>query len=201
MSVRRTGDWQRAALLLKAAPKHLERATGLALRQEAERLRSEVVEGLTRQAPGGKPLAPLSDFTLAKRRLGKFSGTKALLRHADLRNAITALVRRGEAFVGVPRKARGRDGAQLADVAKLNEFGGDPIVIPITPKMRRFLFVLRREVSGGDSNSHDSGAQGSGVIVTRIPARPFLRPVFENFQKEASRRFLGRVAKHLNLGG
>jgi hypothetical protein len=195
VAVKRTGDWDRARQLLAGIPERLARATDQALRQEAQLLRAQVVQGLTSQAPGGKGLEPLSRNTLAARRLQGFGGTKALIRRGDLRGAIAAVVRNGRAWVGVPRKATGPDGASLADVAELNEFGSDPIVIPITPRMRRFLFALRR--AGGESPSAGSGVPG--VIVTRIPARPFLRPVFEQFQREGTRRFLMRVAKLMNL--
>jgi phage gpG-like protein len=177
----------------------LRAATDRALRQEAEVLRREVVEGITKQAPAGQSFSPLARFTLAKRRLRKFSGSKALIHNADLRNAITATVKNGEAFVGVPRKARGRDGSQLADVAKLNELGSDPIIIPVTPKMRRFLFVLRREA--GDAPTSAGGTSTPGVIVTRIPARPFLRPVFDKFRRDAGKRILGRVAAQWKVLG
>ncbi len=197
--MKRTGDWSLARVLLRGAPTRLKVATDRALRQEAEQLRGEVVEGITKQAPAGQAFSPLSHFTLAKRRLRKFSGSKALIRNADLRNAVTATVRNGEAFVGVSRTARGRDGAQLADVAKLNEFGSDPIVIPVTAKMRRFLYVLRRE-AGGDSAPAGFTAT-PGVIVTRIPARPFLRPVFDKFRRDAGKRFLRRVATHWKVLG
>ncbi len=200
MAVKRTGSWSLARELLQAAPARLKVATDRALRQEAEQLRSEVVEGITKQAPAGQPFSPLSRFTLAKRRLGKFAGSKALIRNADLRNAVSATVRNGEAFVGVPRKAKGRDGASLADVAKLNEFGSDPIVIPITPKMHRYFFVLRREL-GDDGAARSGHFSTPGVIVTRIPARPFLRPVFDKFRREAGKRFLARVARQLKFGG
>jgi phage gpG-like protein len=197
--VKRTGDWQLARELLRGAPARLKAATDRALRQEAEQLRSEVVEGITKQAPAGQAFSPLARFTVAKRRLRKFSGSKALIQNADLRNAITATVKNGEAFVGVPRKARGRDGSQLADVAKLNEFGSDPIIIPVTPKMRRFLHVLRREA--GDAPPAAGGTSTPGVIVTRIPARPFLRPVFDKFRRDAGKRFLSRVAAQWKVLG
>jgi len=199
VAIKRTGDWSLARAMLQAAPARLKMATDRALRQEAEQLRGEVVEGITKQAPAGEAFSPLARFTLAKRRLRKFSGSKALIRNADLRNAVTATVRNGEAFVGVPRKAKGRDGAQLADVAKLNEFGSDPIIIPVTPKMRRFLHVLRREAGEGASTAVRTATPG--VIITRIPARPFLRPVFDKFRRDAGKRFLARVATHWKLGG
>lgn len=195
MKVQKTGDWVEARKLLTAAPLRLKAAVDVALRQEAQTLRKEIVQGITKQAAGGKSFQPLSPLTLAARRFGNFKGTKALLVRADLRNAISAIVKRGEAFVGVPRKARGQDGQPTIDIARLNEFGSDPIVIPITPKMRRFLFALYRE-----AGVKRAGGSGKGVVVVRVPPRPFLRPAFNRFKKSAQHRFLNRVSRSLGFG-
>ncbi len=192
MTVSRTGDWARARRLLAAAPLRLQHAVDRSLRQEAELLRTKIVQGITRQAPGGEALKPPSALTLATRKLRGFGGSKSLLVRADLRNAISTVVRGAKAFVGVPRKARGKDGKSLVDVAQLMEFGSRPIVIPMTPAMRRFLFALLKS-----AKKDSSAGSGSGVVVVQIPARPFLRPAFKKFAKGAQARFLGRVAKQL----
>ncbi|AKF85040.1 hypothetical protein MFUL124B02_08565 [Myxococcus fulvus 124B02] len=169
-----------------------------ALRQEAHALRKEVVQGLTQQAPGGEPLRPPSPLTLAARQLAGFSGTKSLLVSGALRNSISVVVEGDEAFIGVSRSAKSPDGEALVDVAQLQEYGGPPVAIPMTPKMRRFLFALLRQAGlAGQSRS----GSGRGVVVTQTPARPFLRPAFAKFRQGASRRFLVRVAKELGLGG
>ena len=141
----KTGDWALARNLLTTMPFKLKAAVATTFRQEAQRLRKDIVQGITKQAPGGKAFKALSPLTLAARRLKGFKGTKALLVRADLRNAIAAIVQGEEAFVGVPRKARDKDGNPLVDVAKLNELGSDPIAIPITPAMRKYLGVLFKE--------------------------------------------------------
>jgi hypothetical protein len=189
MTVRKTGDWALARRLLTAAPVKLRAAVGTAIRQEAQLLRREIVQGITKQAPGGKSLKPPSPLTLAARKMKGRGGTKALMVRGDLRNAIAAIVKGDEAFVGVPRKARGKDGKSLVDVAQVQEFGAGPIVIPMTPAMRRFLFALLRK-----AGQERSGGTGRGVVVVQIPARPFLRPAFKQFEKGAQKRFLGRVA-------
>ncbi|RKI03384.1 hypothetical protein D7Y15_33095 [Corallococcus sp. AB030] len=196
MAVSRTGDWARARQLLAAGSSRLEGAMQAALRQEAHALRKEVVQGLTQQAPGGESLRPPSPLTLAARQLAGFSGTKALLVSGVLRNSISVVVEGDEAFIGVPRLAKSPDGESLVDVAQLQEYGGPPVVIPMTPKMRRFLFALLRQ-----AGQARTGGSGRGVIVTQTPARPFLRPAFARFRQGASRRFLARVAKELGLGG
>lgn len=194
MAVSRTGDWARARRLLTAAPQRLQAAISTAVRQEAHALRNEIVQGLTRQAPGGEPLKPPSPLTIAARELEGFGGTKALIVRGDLRNSITVVVQGDEAFIGVSRSARSKDGASMVDLAKLHEFGGPPVIIPMTPKMRRFLFALLRQ-----AGKEPTGGSGRGVIVVQVPARPFLRPAFDKFREGASRRFLERVARELGL--
>ena len=194
MAVSRTGDWARARRLLTAAPQRLQAAIGTAVRQEAHALRNEIVQGLTSQAPGGETLKPPSPLTIAARQLEGFGGSKALIVRGDLRNSITVIVQGDEAFIGVSRSARSKDGASMVDIAKLNEFGGPPVIIPITPKMRRFLFALLRQ-----AGKEPTGGSGRGVIVVQVPARPFLRPAFDKFREGASRRFLERVARELGL--
>ncbi|MFH0902224.1 MAG: hypothetical protein V2A73_16450 [Pseudomonadota bacterium] len=196
MSVQKTGDWALARRILAGAPTRLKASVDIALRQEAELLRREIVLGITQQAPGGESFKPLSPLTLAARKLAGFGGSKALIVHADLRNSIATIVRGDEAFVGVPRKARGQDGRSLVDVAELNEFGSDPIVIPITPRMRRYLFALLRK-----AGQEPEGGSGKGVVVVTIPARPFLRPAFKRWSRDVQRRFLRRVAGHMGWGG
>lgn len=171
MAVSRTGDWARARRLLTAAPQRLQAAIGSAVRQEAHALRNEIVQGLTSQAPGGETLKPPSPLTIAARQLEGFGGSKALIVRGDLRNSITVIVQGDEAFIGVSRSARSKDGASMMDLAKLHEFGGPPVIIPMTPKMRRFLFALLRQ-----AGKERSCGGRRGVIVAQVPARPFLRP-------------------------
>jgi hypothetical protein len=182
--------------MLAVLPRHLAQATHRAVLQEAHALRREIVQGLTAQAPGGQSLEPPAELTLAARRLTGFGGTKALIVRGDLRGAIAVVVQDGEVFVGVPRAARGQDGQSLVDVAWVQEHGSDPIVIPITPAMRRFLAVLYREA--GRPREPGSGA---GVVVVQIPARPFLRPAFDRFKVGLSRRLLGRIERLLRQRG
>jgi phage gpG-like protein len=196
MATMRTGDWALARRLLAAGPQRLRTVIGTALRQEAQGLRNEIVQGLTSQAPGGEPIRPPAPLTLAARQLEGFGGTKALLVRGDLRNSITVIVEGDEAFIGVPRSARSGSGESLVDLAQLHEFGGPPVIIPMTPKMRRFLFALLRH-----AGKEPTGGGGRGAIVVQVPARPFLRPAFEKFRDGASRRFLERVAQQLGFGG
>ena len=99
------------------------------MRQEAHALRNEIVQGLTSQSPGGEALKPPSPLTIAARQLEGFGGSKALIVRGDLRNSIIVVVQGDEAFIGVSRSARSKDGASMMDLAKLNEFGGPPVFV------------------------------------------------------------------------
>jgi phage gpG-like protein len=202
VKVTRTGDWTAARRILASAPKRIREAQDKAVLQEAQFFRTKIVEGLRSGAPGGQALQPLAPTTLAIRRLRGGKGTKPLIRHGDLRNSI-AVVREGNGvFVGVLRSAKSSGGGSLVNIAAVHEFGSRPIVVKITPKVRRFLHAAFRK-AGLDEKSGDRPS--TGVAVIRIPARPFLRPVFEKYgaPEEVARRFVERVAKLLggDFGG
>lgn len=194
MAISRTGDWARARELLSNTSGRLKDAVERAMKQEAHALRNEVVSGLTAQAPGGEPIRPPAPLTLAARQLEGFGGTKSLLVRGDLRNAISVVADGDEVFIGVLRSTKSSAGESLADIAQIQEFGGPPVIIPITPKMRRYLAVLLKR-----AGIPRSAGSGRGVVVTQVPARPFLRPAFEKFRSGATQRLLERIARQLRL--
>lgn len=199
-----TGDWGRAALILQTTPARLRVALDRAVLAEAQFFRRKVVEGFRTQAPGGQPFRPLSPLTLAVRRFRGFGGTKALVVRGDLRNSITVFRRTttfgAEAWVGVPRNARGRNGQNLVNIAEIHEFGSRPIIIPVTEAMKKFFFAALRS-SGMSGGGGGSGGFRRGFLIVQIPARPFLQPVADRYfdGPQASARFRARVAA--NMGG
>ncbi len=196
MKLTKTGDWTAARRILASAPKRIREAQDKAVLQEAQFFRTKIVEGLRSGAPGGQAFQPLAPTTLAIRRLRGGKGTKPLIFHGDLRNSI-AVVREGDGvFVGVLRSAKSSGGGSLVNIAAVHEFGSRPIVVKITPKVRTFLHAAFRK-AGLDEKSGDRPS--TGVAVIRVPARPFLRPVFEKYgaPEEVARRFVERVAKLL----
>lgn len=102
----RTGDWARARRLITGGAERLQDAVRVALRQEAQVLRNQIVQGLTSQAPGGEPLRPPAPLTLAARELQGFGGTKALVVRGDLRNSIAVIIDGEDVFIGIRRSAR-----------------------------------------------------------------------------------------------
>jgi phage gpG-like protein len=202
MRVTKIGDWSLARRILSGASRRVKDAINKAVLQEAQFFRTKIVEGLRSGAPGGQAFQPLATTTLAIRRFRGFKGSKPLIVHGDLRNSI-AVVKEGDGvFVGVLRTAKSRGGQSLANIAAIHEFGSRAIAVKLTPKMRRFLHAAFRS-AGLDAPSGDRPS--TGIAVIRIPARPFLRPVFEEHGKpeEVSRRLLDRVAKLLggDFGG
>ncbi len=194
----KVGAWRQTRRILAAGPVRARAAFDVVVLQEALFFERKAKEGIRSQAPGGRRFKPLSPNTLKIRRFLGFRGTKALLVRGDLRNSIKAVpVARGVAFVGVLRGARGSGGQDLVNVAAVHEFGAGPIIIRVTPKMRRFLAAAG--VFEGDGSSPAGGGGGGGglgIIVVRIPARSFLGPIRDRFfvGPAARRRVLWRVA-------
>ncbi len=202
-----TGDWRRASRTLRVAPVRIRIALDRAVLQEAQYFRTKVVEGFREQAPGGKAFKPLAETTLAMRRFKGFGGTKALIVRGDLRNSIKVVKKQtplgAEAFVGVHRTAKGKAGQDLVNVAAVHEFGSGPIVIEVSDAMRKFLMKvfteeLGEQEAGGEGTS--GGGFTTGIIVTQIPARPFMQPVIDKWfgSVESRLRFQTRVAINLN---
>lgn len=192
-SVVKVGGWHEAKRILRAGPQRFRRAVDRAVMQEAQLYKKEIVQGITTGKPGGKSMEPLAESTLATRRARGIRGTKPLIARGDLRRSITVVKGSfGGAFVGVLRSAKGRDGQSLVNVAKVHELG-KTVVVQLTDASRRFVAMVMRE-AGVES---DGGGGGTGIVVVRIPARPFLRPVFDKLSKGAPARVTKRVARLL----
>lgn len=214
-----TGDWALAKSILSKSAQ-LKAAINDAVLQEAHQARRDIIKGITEQAPAGKQFDPLSPMTLALRRAKGFRGKKILMVTGGLRNAIT--VKRtgaGAVYVGVLRSAKSKDGKQLFNIARVQELGG-VIVIRVTPRMRKWLMIQLRKVGYGTREKSDQkrGAGGrfkkkafvasgggqlsQGVLIIKIPARPFIAPVIEKILSDPTglkRRMGHRIAKSMNM--
>jgi hypothetical protein len=191
----KTGDWSKTRRTFFANATQLNRAIRKAMKQEGQFLRKKLVQGIRKQAPGGRQFKKLAKTTVATRRFRRFRGTKALIRTGGqgLVGSISVLQKRDFVFIGVQRTVRADDGRLLADIMRLNEFGSKPIVIKMTAKMRRFLFAAfeaHRATRGLE------GEGGGGIIIVRIPPRPVFGPVFKRFAKPSvlKKRVMNRVA-------
>ncbi len=196
----KVGQWQKALIATGVTRQRLGAAITKSVLQDAAFLRKQIVQGIRRQAPAGKKFRQLAPTTIAVRRFRGFRGSKALIVRADLINSIQVKKLRGAAFIGVLKQKRSPDGRSLADIARVQEFGSKTIVIEMTDKMRRFLFAAFAS-GAGTAGGGGGGGGGTGIIILRIPPRPFLRPVFKKFAKPSVMRprILNRLA--LNMGG
>lgn len=202
VSVRKVGQWDRARELTGArAALRLRRAERIAMKQEAQFARKKIIQGIRKQAPGGQRFKKVSKTTLATRRARGFRGRKALIVRADLRNSITVKTSGDGEFIGVLRTARSRDGDRLVNIAEVME-EGRTLVQRATPKVLALLHRSFREGGLRGRNVKRSVTVGasSQVLIIKIPARPFLNPVFEELYGKGGKaqfRVLLRVARIL----
>lgn len=180
------GQWGAATVALKKGAKQLPHVVAMAIAQEAL-----VFERAIKQHIQAGPPPPLKGGRRIKAN-GKRGGSKPLNNTGDLRNAVQTIQRGADAFIGIPRIARGHNGKSFS-IAMVHEHGAT-VVIPLTDKVRRFLFgvLFKDEASTGGG-----GAGGRGFIVVRIPPRPFIRPAFEQEAPKSPERFAKRVGELL----
>lgn len=180
INVKQTGDWAKAEALLAAAPARFDAAMDEALAAEAEFLRGKVVGAFGRDGKGG--------FT-AQAASTKATGGKgkSLVRTGELRNSIGVVDGPGKhsKFIGVPA-ASGDRNVRLADIHE----NGRTVVQQMTPAQQKFLHATLPPGGG-------TGGGGTGIIVSRIPARPFVEPTFTRQEPKIPKRFVKRLADAL----
>ncbi|HOQ62107.1 MAG TPA: hypothetical protein PKZ08_15880, partial [Vicinamibacterales bacterium] len=105
MTVRRTGEWDKARAKLNAS---LGPRLAVALRQATIRnallLVREIQRGIRSQAPGGVPFVQLAESTIDRK-----GSSKALIDSGFLVNSITQKIMADKAFVGLLRGTVNKD--------------------------------------------------------------------------------------------
>jgi hypothetical protein len=187
----------------------MDRAIG----KEAHKIANMIRDAFNSQGSHGTKWEPPAEETLRMRRAkGKRGRTKALMVYGDLRGSIKVKkVGSTEWFVGVHRSAKHRrTGKALANIAAIHEFGADGFTIPVTKKMRAYFWFLHLKTRG-------AWRAGSGrkppkfmimpihpsktVIEMRIPARPFIRPVWEGEKEESGNRIVKQTLVEIGWPG
>lgn len=164
------GSWEEAKKILGSSPA-VRRAWDQSVLQEAHRVRGLMVQNITQGGKlAGAPFAPLSPTTIAVRRFTGFGGSKILMVSGTLRNSIVVVKQGGTIFVG----ARRSSGAGV-NIAAVHEFGSRTFTMVMTDRQRRFLMAALRNMGA------PSPGKGGGVLVIKIPARPFIMPVVAKF--------------------
>ena len=151
-----TGDWGKLANLLD--PSRLKGKLHQAAARVGNYGASEVKKGIRSGAPAGQKFAPLHPATIAHK-----GSSKPLIDKGDLLGSVTYEIPAPDTvFIGVKKTANG--GADQANIAAVHEFG---CTIAVTPKMRAYLHYEGIHLKAATQYIH-------------IPARPFLRPIFNS---------------------
>jgi phage gpG-like protein len=126
-----------------------------------------------------KPFAINSDLTMERK-----GSEKPLIDSADMRNSITPhVIDENTGFVGIMRGMTHRkSGKEMVDIALVHEFGA---MVQVTQKMRGFFAVNFGIHMRADKK------------YIEIPARPFMMPVLEKFEKEAFQYYVDNLEKNL----
>jgi len=125
VAVKLTGQWRKASRILRKG-RRLRGVIDRALLQEAHWFRKQVVQGIRKQAPGGRQFTPLKPATIAAK-----GSSKALIdQNTLLRSIQVKKAGRKGVFVGVLRTATSKDGKKMVDIAAVHEFGAPKAKIP-----------------------------------------------------------------------
>lgn len=220
LKVKSTGDWARAAELLR----DLKRGTRLwegVVESEARNAANLVRQNLNSR---GK-LAGGSWPTLKRLTWARKKSKRILFESGQMAKAIGARKDGSTWFVGVISTEKHKGASiNLRDLAAVHEYG-TTIVQEWTTKQRRAFFALlrkygqarrasRRKTSPGAAvpRERDRGGRfkaprpvpkGKMVVVIRIPARPFIFPVLRKLYVESQdtveRRILKQIKSALKL--
>jgi len=192
------GHWKDANNLLGEFSSRLHKATEVAMKSTAINLEGTIKKGIRDQAPGGVKFKAPSKMTLASREFsGKKGRTKALIVDSDLLNSITHKADADSAFVGIKRSARSKkgDGKKMINIAEIQEKGFGPIVIPFTPKAKRYLFAMMKATGMAVKAKSVSTGTGKNVIIVYIPPRSYLVSTFKKWKNTAPDEFRAKIAK------
>lgn len=197
--ITKVGDWDEVERIcdMLADPHRFIRVRNRVTSRECHRLRGLMV-GAFRSGgpPGGPRWKPLSAFTQLLSRIAGKGDRRPLLLDGDLKNSHTVVHDGDVWFVGIHKKTRGRRAARrgkqrtMVDIGTVHEFGSRPIYIRVTDRMRRYFLYLSRK-AGYVGYRREAGGRAlqrrvqirplkrnTIAIVVRIPARPWIRPIW-----------------------
>lgn len=174
----------------------MPRAIDRALAAGAMELTRMIKIGIRNQKPGGVAFKPLAETTKKMKR-----SSKALIDKGDLLRSIhmyDVQVAQGKAwFVGVHKQTRARDGNSMVNIAEIHEFGTKPFNIPVTRKLARWWdAMVAKGIFRAPLDPRTMWLKHPGV-----PARPFLRPSFDEWKKTANDRFASDLLQALGIAG
>lgn len=208
MSIRKIGEWDRAARVLRAYSTRFGRVVDQAVHREALRYMIAMKEGIKDQGAGpagrdpktgrflpgtGGRFKPLSPITIAQKK-----SSKALIDKGDLRNSIgTRKIGPGAFFVGVHRTAVSRSGKNLANIGIIHELGKE-FTQRVTAKQARFFRAMFMKGLWPHEGWHTVPKEGATIRI-RIPARPFVSPVLEELSPGAAKRVMDDLLQGIGI--
>jgi hypothetical protein len=189
------GQWNLASQMLGGFKSNLHNAIQSTLAEEAVDLVGVIKKGIRDQAPGGETFAPLSELTLASRAFeGKGNRDKILMVDGDLLGSVTHKTGYEEAWVGVLKSKVSSDGKSMVNIAAVHENGFEPIVIPYTDKVRKYLMAMMTAY-GIEPTASEGGKKD--VIIISIKPRPFLEPSFKKWSRNAADRWKRGIGRRM----
>lgn len=149
MTVRRTGDWDKARAKINASlGSRLAAALQQATIRNALLLVREIQRGIRNQVPGGRPFVTLAQSTIDRK-----GSSKALIDTGFLVSAITQKIMADKAFVGLLRGTVNKDGEDMVNIGAVMEYGatihhpsGATIIIPARPFLHPVMEKHRKEI-------------------------------------------------------
>ena len=176
----------------------MPRAVHQATSQLALFLAGNIRSGIRSGHPtGGEKFKPLAESTKKMKR-----SSKPLINHGDLLRSIAAQQvatgpNKTDWFIGVHRAVRAPNGRAMWNLAEIHEFGTDPFMIPVTPKLRGFWMAMA-------AKGIFAAPLHRGTLILfhpGVPARPFLRPPWEAFLQKAQGLWDGLMRTALGMPG
>lgn len=144
MGVQKFGDWDLVTNLAKNMSADTLRANKISLAQIAARAEASAVKHIRDQDLKWAPLDP----KYMERKKKKGFSTKTMIRTSSYMQAVTSKVndQGTQSFAGVTRKAKNKEGEQIADIAKTMEYGSvvqgipaRPLWKPVFSEMKKYL--------------------------------------------------------------
>jgi hypothetical protein len=175
IGVKLVGSWKQAQKMLAASPSTFDRALKKVVHEQAEQLAASIRKNILRNTP-----PPNAASTVALK-----GSSKTLVKSGEMANSVQISWHgKFSAIIGIPASAK----KALARLADIHEHGR-VIVQQMTDKQRKFLHARFPGMGSGT---------GTGIIVIHIPARPFIKPAFEEYNLKGKPKFLDAFTHELS---
>jgi len=197
------GPWDQTGRALKvlATPGIYKAAYKKAATKEAHRLRGLMIDAFKKGGPAGQRWPRLSVFTqLVSRAKGK-GDRRPLTDNADLRNSIAVHEENDVIFVGTHRKAKAKKSKKhksgMINIALVHNYGTRLYTIKVSEKMRKYFRWLFVATKGQIKPLKASTTH----ISMRIPARPWVEPVWDRESRQSAQNITNDMIKLLSFSG